>query len=77
MQKAEAPAGRLRANSTLRNSKTATSPRIAYLCVRDEKGNVLARMESRHVHGVGVDSKGDIYAGLTQDRGVDKFVRTG
>jgi hypothetical protein len=36
---------------------------------------VLVRLESRHVHGVGVDSKGDIYAGLTQDRSVDKFVR--
>lgn len=47
----------------------------AHICVRDGQGNVLARMESRHVHGVGVDSKGDIYAGLTQDRSVDKFVR--
>jgi hypothetical protein len=25
-------------------------------------------MESRHIYGVGVYSKGDIYAGLTQDR---------
>ena len=49
----------------------------AYVCVRDAKGEVLARMESRHVHGVGVDSRGDIYAGLTVDRSVDKFVRTG
>jgi DNA-binding beta-propeller fold protein YncE len=49
----------------------------AYVCVRDAKGTVLARMESRHVHGVGVDSRGDIYAGLTVDRSVDKFVRTG
>ena len=49
----------------------------AYVCVRDGVGNVLARMESRHVHGVGVDSQGDIYAGLTQDRSVDKFVRVG
>ena len=49
----------------------------AYVCVRDGKGAVLARLESRHVHGVGVDSHGDIYAGLTQDRSVDKFVRTG
>jgi NHL repeat len=47
----------------------------AYICVRDPQGNVLARLESRHVHGVGVDSHGDIYAGLTVDRGVDKFVR--
>ena len=49
----------------------------AYVCVRDRRGSVLARLESRHVHGVGVDSRGDIYAGLTQDRSVDKFVRTG
>jgi hypothetical protein len=48
----------------------------AYVCVRDANGTVLARMESRHVHGVGVDSRGDIYAGLTVDRSVDKFVRT-
>ena len=47
----------------------------AYVTVRDAKGAVLARMESRHVHGVGVDSRGDIYAGLTQNRSVDKFVR--
>jgi DNA-binding beta-propeller fold protein YncE len=49
----------------------------AYVCVRDADGNVLARMATRHVHGIGVDSHGDIYAGLTVDRSVDKFVRTG
>jgi len=49
----------------------------AYVCVRDANGTVLARMESRHVHGVGVDSRGDIYAGLTTERSVDKFVRQG
>jgi DNA-binding beta-propeller fold protein YncE len=47
----------------------------AQVAVRDGNGNLLARMASRHVHGVGVDSRGDIYAGLTQDRSVDKFVR--
>jgi len=47
----------------------------AHIAVRDAQGKLLARMESRHVHGVGVDSKGDIYAGLTQDRSVDKFIR--
>jgi DNA-binding beta-propeller fold protein YncE len=47
----------------------------AYICVRDAQGTVLARLESRHVHGVGVDSRGDLYAGLTQNRSVDKFVR--
>jgi hypothetical protein len=48
----------------------------AYCTVRSPKGEVLAKLESRHVHGIGVDSRGDIYAGLTQDRSVDKFVRT-
>lgn len=47
----------------------------AYICVRDSAGEVLARLETRHVHGVGVDSRGDVYAGLTVDRSVDKFVR--
>jgi sugar lactone lactonase YvrE len=47
----------------------------AYVCVRDANGAVLTRLESRHVHGVGVDSRGDIYAGLTTERSVDKFVR--
>ena len=49
----------------------------ARVCIRDAKGKVLARLESRHIHGVGVDSRGDIYAGLTVDRSVDKFVRKG
>jgi len=47
----------------------------AYVCVRDGNGNVLTRLESRHIHGIGVDSRGDIYAGLTVDKSVDKFVR--
>jgi len=47
----------------------------ATICIRDAEGKVLARLESRHIHGVGVDSRGDIYAGLTVDRSVDKFVR--
>jgi hypothetical protein len=29
------------------------------------------------VHGVGVDSHGDIHAELTVDKSVDKFVRVG
>lgn len=44
---------------------------------RDAKGKVLARLESRHIHGVGVDSRGDINAGLTVDHSVDKLVRKG
>jgi DNA-binding beta-propeller fold protein YncE len=48
----------------------------AYICLRDGKGDVLTRLERGHVDGVGVDSHDDIYAGLTVDRSVDKFVRT-
>jgi len=34
-------------------------------------------MESRHVRSVGEDPRGDIYAGLTQDPSLDKFIREG
>jgi hypothetical protein len=47
----------------------------AYVCVRDKEGTVLTRLETRHIHGIGIDSRGDIYAGLTVDKSVDKFVR--
>jgi DNA-binding beta-propeller fold protein YncE len=65
------------ADGTFAIAEQEDGDKPAYVCVRDAGGNVLARMESRHVHGVGVDSRGDIYAGLTVDRSVDKFVRTG
>src|SRR5262245_34682130 len=47
----------------------------AYICIRDASGNVLTRLETRHIHGIGIDSRGGIYAGLTVDKSVDKFVR--
>ena len=47
----------------------------AYICVRNKNGEVITRLETRHIHGIGVDSHGDIYAGLTVDHSVDKFVR--
>ena len=47
----------------------------AYVCVRDKDGNVLTRLETRHIHGIGINSRGDIFAGLTLDKNVDKFVR--
>jgi DNA-binding beta-propeller fold protein YncE len=62
-------------NGTFTIAEQEADGNPAYVTVRDAKGAVLARMESRHVHGVGVDSRGDIYAGLTQNRSVDKFVR--
>ena len=37
---------------------------------------MLTRLESRHVHEVGINSSDDIYAGLTTEGGIDKFVRS-
>lgn len=46
-----------------------------YICLRDSAGKVLTRVECpRHIHGAGVDSRGNLYAGLTVNRHVDKFV---
>ena len=46
-----------------------------YVQIRDAAGNMLARFGARHTHGIGVDSRGDIYVALTTDRSVDKFIR--
>ncbi len=46
-----------------------------FVQVRDAAGNLLTRMPARHTHGICVDSRGDIYVGLTTDRSVDKYVR--
>lgn len=47
-------------------------PRISIL---DNEGKTLARWDSRSAHGLWVDSHGDIYLALTQDKSVDKYVR--
>ena len=47
----------------------------AHICVRDGTGAVLARWETRHAHGLTVDSRGDIYVGLSTSHHVDKYVR--
>ena len=47
-------------------------PRVA---VRDGDGEVLARWDVRHAHGIWVDSQGDVYLGLTTSQSVDKYVR--
>lgn len=49
----------------------------AFVSIRDGAGTVLARWVVRHAHGVTVDSRGDIYLGLTTNRNVDKYVRRG
>ena len=47
-------------------------PRVA---IRDGDGEVLARWDARHAHGIWVDSRGDVYLGLTTSRSVDKYAR--
>jgi hypothetical protein len=64
-------------DGTFYSAEQEDGDKPAYICIRDAQGKALARLESRHIHGVGVDSRGDIYAGLTVDRSVDKFVRKG
>ena len=46
-----------------------------YVSIRDGEGEVLARWGIRHAHGIWVDSRGDIYLGLTTSHSVDKYVR--
>jgi len=46
-----------------------------YVTIRDGDGEVLARWGIRHAHGLWVDSRGDIYLGLTTSHSVDKYVR--
>ena len=46
-----------------------------YLTIRDADGTVIDRWSIRHAHGLWVDSRGDIYLGLTTSHSVDKYVR--
>jgi len=48
-----------------------------FVSIRDGDGGVLARWAIRHAHGLWVDSRGDIYVGLTTNHSVDKYVRVG
>ena len=47
------------------------------LSIRDADGKVMAQWPIRHTHGLWVDSRGDIYLGLTTSHSVDKYVRAG
>ena len=46
------------------------------ISVRDGNGAVLARWETDPVHGMGIDSAGNIYTGMTRLGSVNKYVRT-
>ncbi len=53
-------------------AKDGSPPRIS---IFDREGKTLARWNSRSAHGLWVDSRGDVYLALTQDKSVDKYVR--
>lgn len=43
------------------------------ISVRDGEGKVLARWNTVPVHGMGIDSAGNIYTGLTQQKRITKY----
>ena len=55
-------------------SEGSVNDSSARVSVLDASGNVLARFDCR---GSWVDSRGDIYVGLSDGTGIDKFVRQG
>jgi len=56
-------------------SEGAVEGKPSRCSVVDKHGKVLSRWESRSAHGSWVDSRGDVYLGLTGDKSVDKCVR--
>ncbi|MSQ06514.1 MAG: hypothetical protein EXR54_04715 [Dehalococcoidia bacterium] len=59
-------------------SEGSVNKSSARVSVLDREGNVLSRFNCRGPgHGSWVDSRGDIYVGLSDPGGVDKFVRRG
>ena len=50
----------------------------ARISVVDDQGKVLARFDCRGPgHGSWIDAHGDIYLGLGEPEGVDKYIRQG
>lgn len=56
-------------------AEQATSGTKPAISVRDGNGAVLARWEVAPTHGMGIDSDGNIYHGLTQMGRVNKYAR--
>ncbi len=55
-----------------RTTRTDAPPQITIL---DRDGKVLAAWNPRKPHGIWVDSHGDIYTAVEDDKSVDKFIR--
>jgi hypothetical protein len=45
------------------------------ISVRDGSGEILARWEAEPMHGMGIDSDGNIYVGMTKQGRVNKYAR--
>jgi hypothetical protein len=59
-------------------SEGSVNDSSARVSVLTTEGEVLSRFDCRGPgHGSWVDSRGDIYVGLNNPGGVDKFVRQG
>ena len=70
-----APAGSgsaLKDTAGRRTIRADAPPRISIL---DADGKVLAQWESRKAHGLCIDSRGNIYLALEDEKSVDKYVR--
>ena len=48
---------------------------VPHVSIWEPDGTLITRWAIRHAHGMWVDSRGDIYLGLTIDHSVDKWVR--
>ena len=60
------------------DSEGSVDDSSARVSVLDDSGNVLVRFDCRSPgHGSWIDSRGDIYVGLSDGTGIDKFVRQG
>ena len=61
-------------NDARQGFTTDTESRISLM---DKEGALLARWIIRGGHGSWIDANGDIYVGVPEGAGVDKFVRKG
>jgi len=62
----------LRDSEGCRTIRPDAPPQISIL---DDQGKVITQWESRKAHGLWVDSRGDIYLALEDERSIDKYVR--
>ena len=70
-----APAGSGSALKDAAGRRTIRPDGPPQISILDAQGQVLAEWESRKAHGLCVDSQGNIYLALEDDRSVDKYTR--